>query len=81
MVSSDHRKGRAVVCYTQYVAAMTQCTNDKKNTAYIVHTMVSLFYRMVVEATRSNTCDFTILCSHFTQQYTACALACSVSSV
>ena len=82
MVSSDHRKGRAAVYLTQYVASVTQCTNDGKvTTTYIVHTMVSLYHRMVVEATRSNPCDFTIPRSHFTQQYTACAPSDSVSSV
>jgi hypothetical protein len=80
VVCSDHRKGRVAVCYTQYVAAVTQCTNDRKMpTTDIVDTVVSLYYRMVVVAT--NRYDFTIWRSHFTQQYTACALAGSMSSV
>jgi hypothetical protein len=82
VVSSDHRKGRVAVWYTQYVAAMMQCTNDRKmTTTYIVHTMVSLYHRMIVEACRNNLCDFTIPGCHFTQQYTVCAPAGSVSSV
>ena len=80
MVSSDHRKGRVLVCYTQYVAAMAQCTSERKMpTTYIIYTVVSLYYRMVVLAT--SLCDFTIPHSHFTQQYTVCAPAGSVSSV
>jgi len=79
VVSSDNRKFRVAVFYIQCVTAMTQCTNDGKMTAtYIVHTMVSLYYRKVVEATRSNPCDFTIPPSNFTQQYTACAVVSSV---
>ena len=82
VVSSDNRKFMVAVCFTQYVAAMTQCTNDGKMTAtYIVHTMVSLYHRMVVEAARNNPYDFTIPRSHFTQQYRACAVAGSISSV
>jgi hypothetical protein len=48
---------------------------------YIVHTMVSLYNRMVVEATKKNLCDFTIPHSHFRQQYTACAVDGNVSFV
>ena len=82
VVSSDNKKFRVAICFTQYVAAMMQCTDDRKMTAeYTVHTMVSLYHRMVVVATRNNLCDFTIPLNHFTQQYTACALAGSVSSV
>ena len=82
LVSSDNRTFRVAVCFTQYVASMTQCRNDGKMTAtYIVHTMVSLYHRMVVEATRNNLCDFTIPRSYFTQQYTACAVAGSIFSV
>jgi putative component of membrane protein insertase Oxa1/YidC/SpoIIIJ protein YidD len=82
VVSSDNRTFRVAVCFTQYVAAMTQCTNDGiMAVTYVVHTMVSLYHRMVVEATRNNPCDFTIPCSHFTQQYIACAVAGSIFSV
>jgi len=81
VVSSDNRTFRVAVCFTQYVAAMTQCTNDGMTVTYVVHTMVSLYHRMVVEATRNNPYDFTIPRSHFTQQYTACAVAGSIFSV
>jgi len=49
--------------------------------AYVVHTVVSLYHRMVVEATSNNPYDFTIPRSHFTQKYTACAVAGGMSSV
>jgi len=74
VVSSDNRKVRVAVCFTHYVAAMMECSDDRKLTAmYIVHTMVSLYHRMIVEASRNNLYDFTIPRGHFTQQYTACA--------
>jgi hypothetical protein len=45
VVSSDNRKVRVAACFTQYIAAMMQCTNDRRMTAtYIVQTMVSLYH-------------------------------------
>jgi hypothetical protein len=76
------QKQTVAVCCTQYVAAMTPCTSDRNITVtYIVHKVVSLHHKMVVEATRNNPCDFTIPRSHFTQQYTVCAVAGSMSYV
>jgi len=82
VVSSDNRKFRVAVCFTQYVAAMMQRTDDRKLSAtFIVHIMVSLYHRMFVEATRNNPYEFTISRGHFTQEYRACAKAGSISSL